>query len=521
MALRQNLFKQLSNMFSGSKDTNAFKQGEFKIGPCSGEPQKQNERNGFFDAIKKVSGLEIENKTFEKLKTIAKISDSGKTGTITGDGVGWVFGKMNWPLPEQLGSVVKSFNPQVANGAIGAAKQIAEKVKQRNFKFEDIPEVIQDMGNFEAMLGGIFTPETPNKRSIKCEAIDYAMDFAKDYGMKYKFLFVVEFVPNDSFYSAINGGINPAAFVKDFTMPQIAIEHEEVNMYNLRTKIPKFINFQNANMTFYDDGRNHVMSMITNYLKTMSPAFRLDNPLTLETYSQGYGDISNSSSLRVLDDSSVYSGLTTTNDSTKNILKEIRVYHVFMSGHYFNMYSFLNPRFSNITIEQLSMEENAVSMVSTEFNYDTMYIEPNRPFYSDKHSGSLQTSSILATGITYKGMGAPDTKPNNNSTDSSDPIDGSVVGGIVNEAINGATTSLINNSLHDFNKAQAAFSDSDTLRNAAASSYASGDMESYKTYNELADKKTTNANGLLASSRESRVAAQSIDPDIGEQVLLS
>lgn len=427
--MASNLFNNLKNIISPNRSKNSFNPGTFSIG-C--ETDNTNQQTTFFDAFNKISGLQIENKTFDKLKTIVKISNSGKTGTIFGGedgGVNWVFNQMKWPLPDQFGSIVKSFNPQVVNSAIGAAGQIAEKVKQRNFNFKDIPEVLQDMGNFEALLGGIFTPDNVDKREFedKCEAINFAMDFAKDYGMKYKFLFVVEFVPNDAYKNIINGKINPAAFVKEFTPPQLVIEHEEVNMYNLRTKIPKYINFQNCNMVFYDDGRNHVMTMMENYLKTMSPVINNDDNLSLEANSQNFGNVKNSSSLRVLDDSSTYAGITSTNDSTQNILKEIRIYHVFFSGHYFNMFTFLNPRFSSITIEPFNMEESAISMISTEFNYDSMYMETNRPFHSDKNRGRIANSSELKTGIKFKGISAPDKKPNENDiSNSKTSSDGSI-----------------------------------------------------------------------------------------------
>lgn len=519
-------------MFTGGKTTNAFKQGTFRIQAC--EP-KVSQETTFLDGLKKISGLEIGNKTFDNLKTIAKISDLGQTGTIVGDGVDWVFDKMKWPLPDQMGSVVKNFNPQVANAAIGASKQIAQKVKQRDFKVSDIPEYLQDMGNFEALLSGIFVPKKIDEREFtKCEAIDYAIDFAKDYGMKYKFLFVVEFVPHDAYAAAINGGINPAAFVKDFTIPQINIEHEEVNMYNVRTKVPKFINFTNANMVFYDDGRNNVMTMISNYLKTMSPAFRSDDPLFIENNGRSFADVRNSSSIRVLDDSSGYAGLYPTSDATKNIFKEIRVYHVFFSGHYFNMYSFMNPRFSNIAIEQLSMEANAVSVINAEFNYDTMYIETNRPFYSDKHSSNLATSSKLNTGIKFKGEGPPGAGANNNEIDVADPVDGSILGGLLGQATNannnaagfknyisqktktaiGGTSVAYNAGLHTeaYNYSQLeqeASNDSETLNSAAKSAADSGDMSSANKYTELANKKSKDRdeNLRLYNETQQKIAA--------------
>lgn len=410
--MAENLFDKIKNIISPSKAKNSFKPGTFSIG-C--KPDGTEDQTGFFDAFKKISGVEIENKTFDKLRTIVKISNSGKTGTITGDGVNWFFKQMNWPLPNQLGSVVDSFNPEVLNGAIGAAQQIAQKAKQRNFNFSDIPEVLQDVGNFEALLSGIFTPKNVDKREFedKCEAIEYAMSFANDFGGKYKFLFVVEFIPNPDFKDLITTNINPAAFVKEFSPPQLVIEHEEVNMYNVRTKIPKYINFQNANMVFYDDGRNHVITMIENYLKTISPVINNDDNLTLEENSLNYGNIKNSSSLRLLDDSSPFSGILSTN--TKNILKEIRVYHVFMSGNYFNMYSFLNPRFTSITIEPFNMEDSNITTISTEFNYDSMYLETNRSFYSDKNRGRLeQASNLKDVGITFKDNKEPINKPNDN-----------------------------------------------------------------------------------------------------------
>lgn len=521
--MASNLFNNLTQIFAPKQTTNAFKKQAngsttFKI--CESD-NLESEKTGLFDAIKKISGIEIENNVFNKLRTIAKLSDTGKTGTITGDGVKWVFDKMNYPLPDQLGSVVQNFNPQVVNSAIGAAKQIAQKAKQRDFKFSDIPEYVQDLSNFEALLGGIFVPNKVDTREVEaCRAIDYAMDFAKDYGMKYKFLFVVQFVPNAGFAPLLQG-INPAAFVKEFTPPQITIEHDEVNMYNYRTKVPKAVMFPNTSMALYDDGRNHVMTLIESYLKTISPIMRNENGFSLESNTFNFGGNQFSSSLKVLDDSSPYYDVQAAHELVRSILSEIRIYHVFLSGHFYNTYGFLNPRFTTVQVEPLSMESSDVSMVNIEFNYDSMYIEANRPFKSDKNNLQLQRSSVLNTGIVYKPNNINPDKPNNNDiSNSADKIDGEYNHEsnqeLINQetvAIQNAITTLSKNINEDAKNASDAYDDADTFNEAAANAKEAGDMKSYKKYTELANSKTAEGDAYTNSKNNSISAAKSLDPN--------
>ena len=98
---------------------------------------KTTDKISAFGAISNISDLEIQSGVLSSLRTLVSIGNTAQANTIVGDGVTWVFDKLGLNYNLTRGDVFK-FSPSVANNAIGAAKQIVEKIRAGNFSLEDI-----------------------------------------------------------------------------------------------------------------------------------------------------------------------------------------------------------------------------------------------------------------------------------------------------------------------------------------------------------------------------------------------
>lgn len=317
-------------------------------------------------------GQDIFNSTLGKIvNTAANAVDSG--ANIVLDSVG---------LGNTIDTVAKSFNPGVANRGYGAAKQIFQQVKQGNFKTSDIPGVFQNLQDLETLARGVFTPnQTQEAKAIQGCVSPYAVDLIK-FAPKSKFMFIVQFIYSSAYQDWSQLGNDFAFVVKTSTRPSVEFEYEEVNMYNFRTRVPKRTIYQPITMSFYDDNLNNATLFYTSYLRAISPIANMGgsgkNAIPeVEMYQSSaleptrengiFGDVSvGGSSLGAL------------NDNTKNILREVRLFHVFDYGRLMNVYHFYHPKIMTMTQDDLSMAESGSgNELTLEFNYDSMYVEPN------------------------------------------------------------------------------------------------------------------------------------------------
>jgi len=355
---------------------------------CPERNATPNDKFTAFDALSKVTDLEINNKVVSGLRNIVKIGNTAQAGSIVGDGVTWVFDKMGMSY-QLTNSTLRDFNPGVANRAIGAAKQVAEKVKQGDFQLEDIPQFVGDFQNLEKLLGGIYTPDKVKKPAVEiCHATHYAKDLI-EFAPKFKFHFVVEFVMRPG-YENFLGDIKPAAFCKQFQLPTPTFHYEDVNMYNFRTKVLTHVTYPPAQMIFYDDGYNQVMKFFTQYLKEISPIANLEDPAAFEDNGMNFKENAHSGSMRPPRNGirtprrNEFGGLSGEGGfdeiANKTVISQIRVYQIYHSGYKFNMYQFFNPRINEFQLDQLDMEDNQTTAINIDFNYDSLLITNNLSF---------------------------------------------------------------------------------------------------------------------------------------------
>ena len=341
-------------------------------------------RKDFFGALGKVGDIEVLNRFGDGdvsagLRDLASISDGIRTGdtssAIIGNDNGYVFNAL--AINQNEATKAGQFNPGILNRATAQADVVLDSVKAGNFKLSDIPDVSQDFQNLTRLMGGILTDDsghTSTRDLGVCGASPYAIDLVQ-YAPKYKFLFIVQ-VTLDPSYSELGDSADKLAFVvKTSTRPNINIEHEEVNMYNFWTRVPKRAVYEPITMRFYDDNKGIAHLFYTSYLRSLSPISRLGgmdsgsglNTGLFEENSRNFNSASTQSS----------ASLTALEGNAVSIIKEIKLFHIYDYGKFMNVYHFYNPKLLTMNLDDLDVAENAGgNEIELQFAYDAMHITP-------------------------------------------------------------------------------------------------------------------------------------------------
>lgn len=387
----------------------------FKVNCPSSERLKGNQRrNTLVDAISKVSGLDIDNNVINGLKTLTSTYNVLSGAPIIGDGIKEVAAATG--LPNPLGSIVESFNPGVANQAYSAMSQIGQKIKQREFKVSDIPQYSADLINFGKLASNIFTSNSTSQGDIDlCGISPYATDLVRLGGVKHKFLFVMEFLfsqPGEalSYMGDSAGGLQHtngfAMFIKSCDRPTITYNYEDINLYNLRSKVIKNLQYEPLNMVFYDDAQNRVANFLDYYLKATSPMHRVSREAlmqqSVEQQTMSMGD-----SKDAFEDYVASTGLTSTDPTgvfgakipefeILGPLAAIKLYHAYNFGKFMNVYTFIRPRFHQLLYDDVSMEMSEVNTITANFTYDILHMETQSDLNSvkDKQMGRYVLRNI-------------------------------------------------------------------------------------------------------------------------------
>jgi len=343
-----------------------------------------NKRKDFFNSIGKVGDIEVLNRfgagnVTAGLRDLAKTSNSIRIGNtssaIIPNSNGYVLNAMaiNPNEAEKAGQ----FNPGVLNRATAQADSVLADVKAGKFKLSDIPFVATDFQNLTQLMGGIFTDSSgqSSTRGIElCGASPYAIDLVK-YAPKYKFLFIIE-ITLDPIYSALKESADKLAFiVKTSTRPNVNIEHEEVNMYNFWTRVPKRTVYEPMTMNFYDDNEGIGHLFYTSYLRSISPISRLggmDRGGELNT--DFYEANSMNFNSRLSEGAASISALE---GNVPTIIKEIRLFHIYSYGKFMNVYHFYNPKLMAMNLDGLDVAETGGgNEIELQFGYDSLHITP-------------------------------------------------------------------------------------------------------------------------------------------------
>lgn len=361
------------------------------------EAQLVEQKRDIFDTLGKIGQLDVLNdiggsKVGRGLRVLHSISDLVRTGQDPKEA------KMDpdtgaYYALETCGMVrgdvrrAETFNPMIANRGYQQAKDIYNKVKEGNFEIEDIPNVISDLQNLSGLIGRIFTGGDRDPREYKlCESSPYAMDLIR-YAPKFKFMFIVEFKFSPAYAASMSNIGNYLAFVvKSATRPKIDFEYEEVNMYNFRTQVVKRAKFEPMTMKFLDDNQNRAGNFHCAYLNAMSPQTNMTaEEIRKRPLEESSMNFSNANAASYFADpmggppvkSHVYSSSTgsLTDNSTMNILEEVRLYHIYSYGRLANIYTFVNPKITSLDLDELDMSiGDSGSELAMNFVYDSINI---------------------------------------------------------------------------------------------------------------------------------------------------
>lgn len=367
---------------------------------------EDSKRKEFFEGLGKIGDIEVLNrfgasKVTKGLRDLAKISDSIRTGetdsAIIPNSEGYVLDKVG--INPNAAKKAGQFNPGVLNRATAQAGSILDSVKRGQYTLSDIPNTMTDLQNLSQLVDGIFTDKSgqASTRSLEiCGASPYAIDLIR-YAPKYKFLFVVQIELSKQYQSLSNTANRLAFVVKTSTRPQVNIDHEEVNMYNFWTRVPKRVIYEPITMRFYDDNQGLAHLFYTSYLRSISPITRLggmDVPFLSVEWLQANSMNVNSKSAQSSASLSALEG------DVKNIIREIRLFHVYDYGRKMNVYHFHHPRLLSMNLDDLGMSETGEgNEIEFQFSYDALHITPSLSIVADP--SRIKSVSGESIGATY------------------------------------------------------------------------------------------------------------------------
>lgn len=348
-----------------------------------------SDRKDFFNAIGKVGDIEVLNRVgdgavSQGLRTLAEASNSIRDGSsssaiitngVSGDGNGANVVLAQVGINPQQAEKAGQFNPGVLNRGTAEAENVYDRVKQGNFKLDDIPGSFQNLQNLKTLTDGIFTEGTGEQNKIElCGAKNYAQSLIQ-YAPKYKFMFILQFTLKEE-YSDWGPHANHLAFVvKNTGRPNINVEYEEVNFYNFWSRVPKRTVYEPITMRFHDDQKNGATEFFQFYLKAISPIARMGGYRKTNVMNhQHLEDVGLNGSRRDYNSSASIGALE--GDHTA-IIDTLSVFHLFDYGRLMSVYNYKNPKILSMNLDDLDMSEGATgSEVEFQFAYDALHISP-------------------------------------------------------------------------------------------------------------------------------------------------
>lgn len=375
----------------------------------------QTKSNGLISGLRKIAGIEGTGVVQEGLSAIVKtvgvggqewekMVDAGTTGilsTVMGD-----------QATNVLSDIMQKINPGAINKGISQAKIIHGKVKERDFNWRDIPQYVADFKNLYEIGSTIIDPFLSAQGGADvthtmCSASPYAMDLVQQ-GVKFKFLFVVEIKFNTEYANLL--GIEPSFVVKTADRPSVTYDYEDINLYNMRTKVAKKATFTPVSMTFHDDEQNRAVAFYNAMQRLMSPIANHLTPALYEQTGMDFRDVavdatgkdSGAQGIGTMDHAASIGPLIGTNTS---IIQSVNLYHVYFGGAKVNEYVFRNPRILNMSLDGLDMSAEGTTELKIEFAYDNVeisnYMTPGAVVDKDTKTGAQYPLGRANWGPTY------------------------------------------------------------------------------------------------------------------------
>lgn len=267
----------------------------------------------------------------------------------------------------------------------------------------------------------------------ECGPMPYSVDL-DTMGVKQKFLFAVEFEFSEQFKTSL-GSLDFPFMVKACERPSVVFDYEDINLYSYRTKVVKRTQYNPLTMRFNEDGLSQVTSFYQQYLKAMSPIANVSAPHLFETDGQetgmsynydnnhlkvapgtaGQGDAPvwhYGASVGPLNDeiANLELGTKQQHINDRHVLQSIKIYHIYRNrrhdhGTRMDVYKLLNPRITEMHLDELNMEESEKTEASFTFDFDSVFTMTNVPAETgvpDYASNLAHISSLGRNGLQNK-----------------------------------------------------------------------------------------------------------------------
>lgn len=365
------------------------------------------------------SGSKISN----GFRTLTSVSDSIRsgTGTLPQSVGGSSQSGANWVLDTSgVGSntvqSVSHFYPDLAQKTQTQAGEIFNSVQSGQFTPDVAASYMPSFQNMARLGQNIFTPSSGDVQSgvsERCEASPYAVDLIAR-APKYKFLFVVQFIADEG-YSELGGGdygpLDMAFTVKKSTRPSAKFVTEDVNYYNFRTKVITKTEFEEMSMSFHDDTMNIATQFYTAYLRAMSPITGIvpgaqTHSDLLEERGMDFMDntLRSNEIINAIDGNTYAATHGPLASDSKQVFKEIRLYHLFDYGNRMTVYRFVNPRILSLSPDEVDMSVgNEGNELTITFAYDSVYVDADVDLQTTTEYNLAQTQRGGVYQLSYNG----------------------------------------------------------------------------------------------------------------------
>ena len=198
--------------------------------------------------------------------------------------------------------------------------------------------------------------------------------------------------------------------VKQASRPNPTIIYQDINQYNYRSKVATKMDYGAMQITMYDDVENYAHNLYEVYLKSVSPIANVhkDKANLLSTNGEGPKNMAfNSNGVlngnnerqkeKIAGGSSSIGPLPPNAGGESGIIENISVRHWYYAlgerrgGEAENKvpeiqyveYQFLNPKITNMTLDELDMGQSEVNTVMMNFTYDSVFIDAPKAFEED------------------------------------------------------------------------------------------------------------------------------------------
>lgn len=272
----------------------------------------------------------------------------------------------------------------IAETATEAAKQVFDRVKKGQFKIEDIqifgPPLQEAYDIIRMNTDEAFNQIGSNVVNMHSNT-PYAVDLDRALP-KYKFIFVVQFIFNDPYLQDPSFQREFTFMIKKATRPGVTYKLEDVNYYNFRTQVKTQTELDEMSMEFYDDGVNSVHALYDAYTKATTPVLNYGSSMEAAMMeSDGTTFAPSVSHIQGIQGPVPMMNLNSASlgplaDDNKNIIREIKLYHVYDNGLYTNIYTFINPRITSFTLDDVDMTSMGdPCAVNLKYKYDSVFTE--------------------------------------------------------------------------------------------------------------------------------------------------